>query len=201
MLNITDPYLLAALGLWAAWGISWLVSALWVGRSEREAGRRAFGWQFAIACLGFFCLFVEAPVHLHGLWRNGGAIGAAMVALVAAGLAFGWWARLHLGRLWSVGVTRREGHRIVQSGPYSLVRHPIYTALIAAGLGLAVLKATPLALFGVLCLAVGFGMKARVEERFLGRELGQENYEAYRARVPMLVPFLRRKRQAALRRH
>ena len=49
-----------------------------------------------------------------------------------AGILFAWWVRIHLGRLWSGAITRKEGHRVVDSGPYGLVRHPIYTGLLAA---------------------------------------------------------------------
>jgi len=66
------------------------------------------------------------------------------------------------------------------------VRHPIYTGLIA---GMAVVRATPWALLGLALFALGFALKAKVEERFLERELG--GYDSYRARMPMIVPFTR----------
>jgi protein-S-isoprenylcysteine O-methyltransferase Ste14 len=71
------------------------------------------------------------------------------------------------------------------------VRHPIYTGLIAAAAAMAAIRATPWALIGLALFALGFVLKAKVEERFLESELG--GYEGYRARVPMIVPFFRRK--------
>ena len=59
--------------------------------------------------------------------------------MVTAGLAFCWWARLHLGAMWSGTVTRKDDHHIVDTGPYGLVRHPIYTGLIFSALGQAML--------------------------------------------------------------
>jgi protein-S-isoprenylcysteine O-methyltransferase Ste14 len=82
-------------------------------------------------------------------------------------------------------------HRVVESGPYALVRHPIYTGLIAAAAAMAAIRATPWALAGLALFALGFALKAKVEERFLESELG--GYASYRARVPMIVPFFRRK--------
>jgi len=112
-----------------------------------------------------------------------------MEALTLGGILFAWWARIHLGTLWSGGIERMADHRVVDSGPYALVRHPIYTGLIAAAAAMAVIRATPWALLGLVLFAAGFALKARVEERFLEREVG--GYQGYRARVPMIVPFLR----------
>ena len=78
---------------------------------------------------------------------------------------------------------------VIQTGPYRFVRHPIYTGLIAALGSFAVQLATPAALVGVCFVALGFWLKARLEERFLSQELGEAAYAAYRRRTPMLVPF------------
>jgi protein-S-isoprenylcysteine O-methyltransferase Ste14 len=113
-----------------------------------------------------------------------------MFAVVVAGIAFAWWARIHLGALWSGAVTRKFNHRIVDTGPYALVRHPIYTGLLSAAIATGVARGAWPALAGALILWLGIWMKARLEERFLSEELGAE-YAAYRARVPMLVPFVK----------
>jgi protein-S-isoprenylcysteine O-methyltransferase Ste14 len=94
-----------------------------------------------------------------------------------------------LGRLWSGFVSRKEGHRVVDTGPYRLVRHPIYTGIDAASFAVLVVKASPLALAGFVLVVWGYWLKARIEERFLREELGSEAYDAYARRVPMLVPF------------
>jgi protein-S-isoprenylcysteine O-methyltransferase Ste14 len=114
-------------------------------------------------------------------------LGWSMVGVTAAGLLFTWWARVHMGNLWHGGVSRTADHRVVQSGPFALVRHPIYTGMIAAVIAVAVLKANPVSLLGAVLFAIGFMLKAKVEERFLEGEL--PDYAAYRERVPMLVPF------------
>ncbi len=112
-----------------------------------------------------------------------------MVLLCAAGFGFAWWARIHLGQLWSAFVTRKADHRIVDTGPYGIVRHPIYTGIILAAIALAIVKGTLIAIGGALLAAFGFWVKARLEEGFLREQLGAEAYDAYRRRVPMLVPF------------
>jgi len=108
--------------------------------------------------------------------------------LVIAGFGFCWWARLHLGRLWSLLVTLKEDHRIVDTGPYGLVRHPIYSGVMFAALMTALMKASPASLAGALLVCVGFAITAQVEERFLRDQLGAEAYDAYSRRVPMLIP-------------
>lgn len=82
---------------------------------------------------------------------------------------------------------------MVDTGAYAIVRHPIYTGVIAAAVALAAIKASPVAIVGALLVARGFAAKARIEERFLARELGAPAYDGYRRRVPMLLPGLPRR--------
>jgi protein-S-isoprenylcysteine O-methyltransferase Ste14 len=81
-----------------------------------------------------------------------------MEGLIVVGILFAWWARVHLGKLWSGGVERMADHRVVDSGPYAIVRHPIYTGLIAAALATAVIRATPWALLGGALFAIVFAL-------------------------------------------
>ena len=112
------------------------------------------------------------------------------MVIAALGFAICWWARLHLGRLWSASVTRKADHRIVDSGPYALVRHPIYTGVILAAAATAALKGSAGALLGLALMVLAFWIKARLEERFLGAELGEAAYDDYRRRTGMLFPGL-----------
>jgi protein-S-isoprenylcysteine O-methyltransferase Ste14 len=61
---------------------------------------------------------------------------------------FLWWARIHLGRLWSDWLPKKAGHRVVDTGPYRLVRHPIYLGLMFAAFATAIEKGSSFALFG-----------------------------------------------------
>ena len=181
-------YVEISAALWLAWLVSWNVAAFWRDKSTAEAPRNQYRFLFIVSVLGFMLAFGVLPWIYRPLWPVGPVLGWAMVALTAAGLLFTWWARIHMGRLWNGGVSRTAGHRVVQSGPFALVRHPIYTGMIAAVTAVAVLQARPLALLGAALFAVGFILKARVEERFLAAEL--PDYAAYRQRVPMIVPFV-----------
>ena len=105
------------------------------------------------------------------------------------GFAFAWWARIAMGSLWSGRITRKPDHAILDTGPFGIVRHPIYTGILLAVLGTLLVKGTVLGMIGALLITVGLWMKARLEEYWLSAELGGAGYDAYRRRVPMLVPF------------
>lgn len=177
--------------LWAAWGVSWLIAAAWSARTEKGAGVASQVGYRALMILGAVALGIPAhgyEGHLR-LWHIGLTGAWICVAFIALGIAFAWWARIHLGRLWSGHITRKANHRVVDTGPYGLVRHPIYTGLLLAILATMAAKGTILGIAGAALLLVGIWRKARLEERWLSDELGAGDYAAYRRRTPMLVPF------------
>ena len=145
----------------------------------------------AVLVLGGALLAIPA----HGyygplrLWFPGWVEAWACVGAIVLGFAFSWWARIHLGALWSGQITMKADHRVVDSGPYGVVRHPIYTGILLAVYATVAAKGTVLALVAGAIITVGLWMKARLEERWLRQELGADAYDSYRRRVPMLVPF------------
>jgi protein-S-isoprenylcysteine O-methyltransferase Ste14 len=195
---------LAAWALWILFLVSWYAAMLWTAKAvtRETSGRRIL--YFLAYALGFWLLFSVPEWFQHGdatawradavarpLWVESAPVGWALVAAEVAAFLFAWWARIHLGRLWSGMITLREGHRIVDTGPYRLVRHPIYTGFIAACWTLALAKASPASLAGAAILTLVMAWKAKDEERFLRRELGADAYDDYARRTPMLVPFAR----------
>ena len=180
--------------LWVLWVISWAAAALWHTRTARRA---PFGEEFisrvftVIGALFLFGLYSPRYVSVLTFWHVSDATGWLLAALTAAGFLFTWWARIHLGQLWSGAITLKEGHHVVTTGPYRLVRHPIYTGIIIATFATAIDKGTYVALAGAVLMLVGWFIKARVEERFLREQLGSEAYDAYARRTAMLVPFVR----------
>ena len=108
------------------------------------------------------------------LWQFGSPGIYVMAGLTLAGISFTWWARIHLGHFWSNAITHKEGHRVIDTGPYGLVRHPIYTGLIAGMLATGVAVGTVTAMLGAVLISLGMWQKARMEEGFLTVELGAE---------------------------
>ena len=113
--------------------------------------------------------------------------------ITAAGLLFTVWARVYLGRNWSGVVTIKQGHELIDAGPYALVRHPIYTGLLVAFIGSAVARGEWRGLLAVLIAWAALWRKLRLEERWMTERFG-EQYVAYCQRVPALVPFWKWKR-------
>jgi protein-S-isoprenylcysteine O-methyltransferase Ste14 len=111
------------------------------------------------------------------------------VVVMALGLALAIWARRTLGDNWSGTVTVKEGHELVQTGPYRWVRHPIYTGilLMILGTGLAGGKVHALLAFPIALIALW--LKSRLEERWMVAEFGAR-YEAYRKSSSAIIPFV-----------
>jgi protein-S-isoprenylcysteine O-methyltransferase Ste14 len=178
--------------IWIVWLLSWVAASFWSGRTQRRVGTLET-WTYRAAMIAGGILLVpwtawtlaETP-----LWDVGYGGAYVLAAVMVAGLTFTWWARVHLGRLWSSAITRKEGHRIVDTGPYGVVRHPIYTGIIVGLLATAAAEATATALVGAALIIFGLWLKASSEERFLMVELGPDAYGPYCRRVPMLIPFL-----------
>jgi protein-S-isoprenylcysteine O-methyltransferase Ste14 len=185
----------AIYALWGAWLMSWTVAMLWSNRTEKRAGIGAELFFRALLAVGSILLFAFPSDH-HSyaqvqLWYLGDELSWMLVALTVAGLVLTWWARIHLGRLWSDWVTKKAGHHVVDTGPYRLVRHPIYLGLLLAGFATAIEKGTSFALAGAAIVTLAFYTKARREERFLSAELDGNAYAAYARKTAMLVPFVR----------
>jgi protein-S-isoprenylcysteine O-methyltransferase Ste14 len=181
--------------IWIIWAASWWVAAIWSNRTQLSAGVAKQLPYRLLTIIGFILLFAirsaRSPDPFR-LWMLPNVAGWVMAFLCFVGFAFAWWARFHLGKLWSAFVTRKTDHRIIDTGPYGIVRHPIYTGIILATFAVAILKGTVFAIAGALIVTLGFWMKARLEERFLRQQLGTDVYEGYRRRVPMLIPFMGR---------
>jgi protein-S-isoprenylcysteine O-methyltransferase Ste14 len=177
--------------VWLVWLVTWWAAAAW---SSRAAKRPAIGrelWYRLLTIAGSALIFSTARSRGRYdvmFWQAQGAAGWLLVAVAIAGFAFTWWARLHLGRLWSSSVTRKADHHVVETGPYAIVRHPIYTGLLFAIAATVGMRASLATLAAAFLIVSGIYVKARLEEEFLRAELGGDAYDAYARRVPMLIP-------------
>jgi protein-S-isoprenylcysteine O-methyltransferase Ste14 len=178
--------------IWIVWVVSWVVGSFFSGRTEKRVMTGA-SLAFHLPMIAGAVLMTPWIAQILGerpLWHLSNGSIYLLEALTVAGTLFTWWARIHLGRFWSNAITRKEDHRVVDTGPYGLVRHPIYTGLIGAMLATSIAIGTVTALLGMLLITFGLWRKARMEEGFLTTELGAEAYGPYCRRVPMLIPFL-----------
>ena len=95
-----------------------------------------------------------------------------------------------LGKQWSITARVLEGHKLITSGPYNVVRNPIYTGMFGMLLatGLAIIHWIGL-LIAIAVFAAGTAIRVRIEEKLLREAFGEE-FEAYARKVPAVVPFL-----------
>jgi protein-S-isoprenylcysteine O-methyltransferase Ste14 len=117
-------------------------------------------------------------------------IGWSGIALTSVGVAIAIWARYCIGQYWSSRVTLKEGHRLIRSGPYALVRHPIYTGMLLAAIGTALVIGEWRGILAVTVIWAAHSHKALREEALLTTELGEE-YASYRRSTGFLFPRLR----------
>lgn len=118
-----------------------------------------------------------------------GAVGHAIgLVLAGGGIVLTFGAQLAMGDAWRIGVDPEERTELVTDGPFSLVRNPIYSAMIPTVLGLVLLVPNPLSIVAIVSLVVGLELQVRlVEEPHLLRTHGQP-YAEYASRVGRFVP-------------
>ena len=184
-------------GFWLLFVAYWAIAA--VG-AKRSAGRRR--WHREIGLRLIVMLLIVALLQSRSLRQflaqirrsasHSDILGWTGVALCLLGIGLAINARRHLGRNWGMPMSRKEQPDLVTSGPYALIRHPIYTGLMLAMLGSAI----GINVFWALLLVpVGayFIYSARREEAVM-LQLFPEQYAAYRARTGMLAPCPLRRR-------
>lgn len=172
--------------VWAAFWLYWLIAAF-----SMKRGRVPWSRELAIRALIVLAviLLVRAGAFRgsHGVNGDPWRVGAGL-ALFGLGLGFAVWARVNIGRNWGTPMTRKDEPELVTSGPYHLVRHPIYTGILLAGVGTAV------ALNWLWLIAVGLGAvyfvySATVEERYM-TERFPDAYPPYKRSTKMFLPFV-----------
>ena len=115
----TWPTQLIAL-IWAAWLLSWAAGSFFSARTEKHV-RTWDSRAYRIPILIGAVLLTPWTARILGeqpLYHLGSTGVYVLAALTLAGTLFTWWARIHLGRFWSNAITRKEGHRVIDTGPY-----------------------------------------------------------------------------------
>lgn len=121
------------------------------------------------------------PIGLWPFW-----LGAAVLI---AGLLFAVWAREHLGNNWSRSVTIKQDHELITTGPYALVRHPIYTGILIGFLGTAIAVSQVRGLIVFILIFVSLWLKLRMEEQWMRSQFG-DTYVNYTHQTAALLPYL-----------
>jgi protein-S-isoprenylcysteine O-methyltransferase Ste14 len=178
--------------LWIAFLLYWQIMAIdtkTTRRLEPAGSRIVRSLIFLIAIVLLSTNWIRLPWLYRELWRQGiwpFWIGAA---ITAGGLIFAVWARVHLGRNWSRSVTVKEEHELITTGPYALVRHPIYTGILVGFLGTAIALSQVRGFLAFILIFIALWGKLRREEAWMRSQFG-ETYAAYARHTAALVPYL-----------
>ncbi|MGA7160837.1 MAG: isoprenylcysteine carboxylmethyltransferase family protein [Bacteroidota bacterium] len=189
-MTIIYSYLLPA--IWLAYLLYWLAKSPNVKTTERKESPlsrliRLVLIVSAVVLLGLPNIPLRAldarfiPAGVIHFW-----IGCP---LTIGGLLLSVWARRQLGNNWSQAVTVKEGHQLITSGPYAIVRHPIYSGLLLAFVGSAVALGECRGLLAAALVLGALWYKLRLEEKWMLSQFG-DLYESYSKRVTALVPYI-----------
>lgn len=177
--------------MWCVWAAFWMAASFGTKptRWRESIGSRA---SHVIPLLAAVVLLTKPrwlpPMLSVRFVPAGNLLPVSGAIMVAAGLGFAIWARAHLGRNWSGIVTVKEDHALVRTGPYRVVRHPIYSGLLLALIGTAAAIGEWRGIFAAICALIGFLRKIQVEEKRMSENFPE--YSQYRRQTAALIPLL-----------
>jgi len=177
---------------WGAFFIVWILAAIFTKRTVyRESGAERLRYIILIV-IGWYLLFrggrLSYPFNVHIIPHNDPILVAAAI-LCLCGLSFCLWARAVLGRNWSGTVTLKENHELMVRGPYRLVRHPIYSGLLAMLIATVVQQGHIAGIIGLILVFTSFWIKLSSEEELMRKQFPAQ-YPAYEQRVKRIIPFI-----------
>jgi protein-S-isoprenylcysteine O-methyltransferase Ste14 len=170
---------------WVAFWIYWLAAAF-----SMKRGRVPWSRELRVRAVVVVLWILLSRV---GAFRGGGLnsdpwrAGLGLL-LFALGLGFAIWIRLHIGRNWGTPMSQKDDPELVTSGPYGLVRHPIDSGVLLAGVGTAV-ALSRLWLIAMVLAGIYFVYSATVEERYLTKQFPND-YPMYSRSTKILVPLI-----------
>ena len=183
---------------WVVLAVFWVANALWTKKAKHRQSRAKRLWYMAAMVLSFGLLLNETPgqglkIPLPQLFISvlpkSAAIDVIAVTLTILGLLLALWSRAVLGRNWSGAVDVKVGHELVTSGPYSLIRHPIYTAWLSMYLGTAIAIGALGGFLGFIVLLIANLIKIGQEEALMAKHF-PDVYPGYLKCTKALIPFL-----------
>jgi protein-S-isoprenylcysteine O-methyltransferase Ste14 len=178
--------------VWILFLLYWQIKAVHTKTTQRlePVGSRVLRvFIFVIAIVMLSTTRIPLPWLYLQLWPDGLLPFWLGAAVTIAGLLFAVWAREHLGSNWSRSVTIKQGHELITTGPYAVVRHPIYTGILGGFLGTAIALSQVRGLIVLVLIFFVFWIKLRMEEEWMRAQFG-EVYSTYAHRTAALVPYL-----------
>ncbi len=185
--------------LWAIFYTYWIAAAAYdlaSGRSKKVVKRQSFAPERANALLLLAAWLLTVTTFGQKYYPLGARFAPNIPAVIGAGLAVGLagilfaiWARMHLGGNWSGSVVMKKGQTLVRTGPYAIVRNPIYTGIAIGIMGSAIAEGTVTGLLAVACIVVFSYFRITAEEKLLKERFGKD-FEEYKRDVKVFVPLV-----------
>lgn len=178
-----------SVALLCLFSVYWSIAAKDSKPTETSESKWSRGLHLALVNGGVLLLILPVPGLTRRFLPESHFLVAAGLVIEAAFTLLAVWARRSLGSNWSGEVRVAAGHQLVRSGPYRLIRHPIYTAVLGMYVGIAVVSGEIHAPIALMIVALAYWRKIRMEERAMAATFGAD-HEAYRRDTWALVPFL-----------
>ena len=179
--------LLELLAMWLLWLFPFARKRFSGPKRQSNVMAPKANWGLLLESAGIACAWVWLP----GTQPPGVARMVASMVLAPVGTIFGWLAVRHLGKQLRILAGLYPDHELIRTGPYAIVRHPVYASLFLMMLATGLLFSRwPMLLLGVVLYVAGTEVRVHGEEGLLRARFGGE-FEEYRRRVPAYLPFLR----------
>jgi protein-S-isoprenylcysteine O-methyltransferase Ste14 len=175
--------------LWIAFVIYWSKAARNSAPAQSSESTRSRAVHQDLMNVSFLLVFIPVPGLRGRFLPQAPYVVPLGLTLQCACFALAVWARRHLGRNWSGEISMKIDHRLITTGPYALVRHPIYTAMLGMFAGAAIVSGQWHALLGVAVISFAYWRKIRLEEPPLLETFG-DAWVAYRRRTRALIPWV-----------
>lgn len=185
-MTISNSASIVIVVFWFVYAFYWAISARKVKHDIKQQGGlwKRLG---AIIILGVI-LEIAIPGLLKPPFPQNVFVAGVAIILAVAGIGLAIWARWHLGANWSSQPAIKEGHDLITSGPYSFIRHPIYTGLLLAFVGTALVNGTVWSVV-LIIFAVSLVLRVRTEERLMTQQFPAQ-YAEYKKKTKALIPFV-----------
>lgn len=176
------------IAIWLLFTVFWISSAFYYRVSSGKI------------CTGIFFLPLFIVLIIWYLNTNTGSaflpipldnifISLTGFIVMCIGLGFACLARIHLGKNWSSIPEVKKEHTLIKSGPYQIVRHPIYTGFLVGIIGSALMIGSFLFLYIFIVVLIVFIIKIRIEEKLMLNRFPDE-YTQYKKDVKALIPYI-----------